>query len=618
MPSSGKMPHLLAGAGDSWKVDTPSAFEEFFLRDNEIQTGWFVSFHQHPKLGAGWLAYRNPIKTLVAWELNEVIALLDSIDQDSKAGLIAAGFVGFDAAAAFDPALTAHRLTTVPLACFHVYDEQPRFYKEVLCTRCADELPIDWRPEMDRDVFLAKCEQVRKHLANGDTYQVNLSFRLHGDLHSDLASVFANLAAEDPPPYASLFLSEHVQVASLSPELFFERSGPKLRCCPMKGTAPLGNSPAETAANAEKLHFSEKDRAENLMVLDMIRNDLGKIAEVGSVRATSIFEVEAFPTVLQMTSTVEAITDRPLSQVFKALFPCASIVGAPKVSTMRIIGDLEMSPRGVYTGAIGTVGPGQEARFAVAIRTITAMPISRDISYGAGSGIVWDSVAEAEWRETMLKTEALHQSSPEWSLIETFRWPDSTESPIIERHLDRLAESARSLGVRFDRKAAIAKIEALASGPLRVRLLLNYLGEVTIESQPLSSPPTRIQASVAQTSVCSEDPSLRVKSNRRRLYNRHLQLNGGDEVLLWNERGEVTEFCKGNLVAKLDGKFITPPLVCGLLPGVLRSVLLESKEVIEEKIHLTSLSKAEDLFRINSLTGWVPVDLINHISPEKM
>ena len=604
------MPHLVTRGRDSWTVEPRSEFGEFFLRDDEIQHGWYVTFHQHPKFGDGWLAYRSPIKTLVAWEEAKVPPLLDSIERDSANGLTAAGFVSYDAAAAFDQALTARRLKTMPLACFHVYDEPPRFYKEILCTRTAEEQRIDWLPEMDREAFLSKCGTVKQHLGDGDTYQVNLSLRLRAKLPTKLASVFANLAAENPPPYACLFLSEHAQVASLSPELFFERSGSLLRCSPMKGTAPLGASPAETAANAEGLRRSEKNQAENLMVLDMIRNDLGKIAEVGSVRATSIFEVEAFPTVLQMTSTVEAKTDSSLRQVFDALFPCASIVGAPKVSTMEIIRELEDSPRGVYAGAIGTVGPGRVARFGVAIRTISGTSDSDEFTYGAGSGIVWDSVAEAEWRETMLKTEALHQFSPDWALFETFRWPDLAGSQVVDRHLDRLAESARKLAIPFDRGEAIDKLRELESAPLRVRLLLTYRGEIRIESQPLGPLPKLLRATVAATPVCSEDPSLRVKTNRRRIYDRHLLQGGADEVLLWNETRRVTEFCKGNVVVKLDGKFLTPPVECGLLPGVLRSILIESGEIHERVILLDQLAYAEEIYRINSLTGWVHVDLI--------
>lgn len=602
------MPQKPCKGADSWTVETHAEFEAFFLSDREIQSGWFVSFTQHPKFGAGWLAYRNPIKTLTAWELPEVAAILDEVGKEAEGGRFSAGFVSFDAAPAFDPAFVARRVKSSPLACFHIYEEPPRFYKEFLCSRPSDKLRIEWQPEIDRDAFLLKCGRVRQHLADGDTYQVNLSLRLYGDLDADLTSVFANLTAEDPPLYASLFMSDHTQVASLSPELFFERSGHKIRCRPMKGTAPLGSNPEETAANAKELEASEKNRAENLMIVDMIRNDLGRIAKIGSVKTTSIFAIEEHPTILQMTSTVEAEIDGSLRETFDALFPCASIVGAPKVETLKIIHEIEASPRGIYTGAIGTVGPG-EARFSVAIRTISGQPGSSSRSYGAGSGIVWDSEPEAEWEETLLKTAALHQSSIEWELLETFRWPDP--QGLFPRHLNRMARSARQLGIAFTPAPALRMVEALPHGPgLRVRLLLNRRGGLRIETVPFVPPPDVIQAKIAVDPISSADPSLRIKSTRRGVYNRRLGAVGTDEVLLWNENREATEFSKGNLVVKREGKFLTPPVQCGLLPGVLREKLLESGAIQEKRILIEDLLPADELYRINSLTGWVRVELI--------
>jgi para-aminobenzoate synthetase/4-amino-4-deoxychorismate lyase len=572
-------------------------FESYFLEDRLIGDGWFVTLTQHPRFGQGWLAFKDPIQTLTAWTVDEVRPILNQVAQSPQA----AGFVAYDASLAFDPAFTVQTLPGQPLACFHIYNQPPVFYKELVATQSAPT--PDWQPEIDKIQFLAQCARIREHLAAGDTYQVNFSFRLHAQSQTPLAALFASLVSDDPPPYASLFLSEHAQVASLSPELFFELEGGRIRCQPMKGTAPVG------PGNAERLRNSEKDRAENLMVVDMIRNDLGRAAEVGSVRTTSLFDVEAFPTVLQMTSTVEAKLNGNVADAFDVLFPCASIVGAPKVSTMGIIRNLETSPRGVYTGAIGFVGPERSARFAVAIRTIAAD--GPQLSYGAGSGIVWDSDPESEWRETMLKTDALRRQSPEWALFETFRWPDRPELPLVELHLSRLTRSAQEFGIPFDPNTARAKLEDLGDETFRVRLSLRRSGELDLHSDPYHVP-TQLEGRLAPEPVCSEDPSLRHKTNRRRIYDRALRLTGADEALLWNERGEATEFCKGNLAVRLSDRLITPPAESGLLPGVLRGHLLCTGQIEEGVVKLEDIISAE-IFRINSLTGWVRVHLLDLI-----
>ena len=569
-------------------------FGGYLLEDREIGGGWFVSAAEDPRFGGGWLAFREPVETRWADTADELVALLKHVAQETERGRYATGFVSFDGAPAFDHAFVAHRNASVPLAGFHIYDKPPVFYKELLSTRPQTE--IRWMPEVGRDWFLDRCARIKHHLEVGDTYQVNLSFRLNAVTGASLPSVFTRLVGDEPPPYASLFLSDRIQVASLSPELFFEMQNGRIRCRPMKGTAPLG------PGNADRLRNSEKDRAENLMIVDMIRNDLGRIAETGSVRTTSLFDVEPYSTVLQMTSTVEASFGGSVPELFGALFPCASIVGAPKVKTMEIIRDLEMSPRGVYSGAIGFACPSKEARFAVAIRTITEA--GGKWEYGAGSGIVWDSDPEAEWQETLLKTAVLKTSSQDWGLFETF----NRAGGLLERHLDRMEQSAMELGIRLDRVRARELVESMEEKPLRVKLTLFADGRLSIDAAEFSVP-EKLEAKLARRSVCSADPSLRHKTNRRRIYERALRESGVEEALLWNERGEATEFCRGNLVADINGRLITPPFESGLLPGVLRAVLLERGEIEEGLILVSDLDQASAIHRINSLTGWVPIEL---------
>jgi para-aminobenzoate synthetase/4-amino-4-deoxychorismate lyase len=393
--------------------------------------------------------------------------------------------------------------------------------------------------------------------------------------------------------------------------LFFAQSNGMVTCKPMKGTAPLGATAAETQANAEALKSSEKNRAENLMVVDMIRNDLGRVAEVGTVRTPALFDVEQLSTVLQMTSTVQAKFGGSVREIFDALFPCASIVGAPKVSTMRIIRDLEDAPRGVYTGAIGCLGPNRSSRFSVAIRTVSQRP-GETMRYGVGSGVVWDSSSEDEWAENALKTAVLNRTSTEFGLFETLHWPLLHDGELLELHLNRISKAAAELGISFEPEAAealLCKTLSEIAEPTRVKLTLWADGRITVSHLPCGPTPELLTFSIARSPISAYDPLLRIKSTRRKVYERHLQSGSADEVLLWNDRGEISEFCKGNVVVKIGDELVTPPIQSGLLGGVYREWLLRKGEIREQVICLSEISHAAEVFRINGLTGRVPAKL---------
>ncbi len=544
---------------------------------------------------------------MTAWRLDEVRDLLAEV---AASGGYAAGFVAYGASPAFDPALVALPADGEPLASFHFFEKPPRFYKEL---ESAWGAKLEWTPDIDSDCFAAQFAQIKMLIGQGVTYQVNFTFRLNSSSKMDLARLFSQLAADEPPPFASLFRSPKFSIASLSPEMFFEWHGSQVRCRPMKGTAPRQATRELDAIQSEALRSSVKDRAENLMVVDMIRNDLGRIAKVGSVSVPALFEVESYPTVLQMTSTVEAEFGGGLCELFTALFPCASVVGAPKVSTMGEISRLESSPRGVYTGAIGWVAPGSRAKFSVAIRTITDMKDRDSLSYGVGSGIVWDSDFESEWRECLLKGEALRRPSQPWGLLETLRWSKAEGYWLLDHHVARLERSARELGVLLDPGKVLDELMRSADRfeeDTRVRLIVFRDGRVEVSGTELAESPSEIQARLALQPVSSHDPALRHKTNRREFYERCVDHSGVDEALLWNERGEATEFCNGNLVALIDGRMVTPPVECGLLEGTMRAELLRLGEVKEEVVVLEDLSRAEKLFRINSVRGWQRVRLL--------
>lgn len=596
----------MAGCGEeSIRTSCAPGLTDYFLDIERVKRGCFITRFPHAEYGDGWLLFENPADTLTAGDLDDVVPVLQRVEAACQQGSYSAGWVAYGAAPAFDSALATHP-GNGPLATFHVYKSPPQFFKEIHAEE--NPGPLCWIREMDSDEFQSKCGVIRDKLAEGESYQVNFTFRLRAEGISDLPVRWAWLTAADPPPYASLLWSEESIIASLSPELFFESLSGRMRCRPMKGTMRIGTGPAETRRRSAELASSPKERAENLMIVDMIRNDLGRIAEPGSVATTSLFDVDAHQGVLQMTSTVEAECKQPISEIFEALFPCASIVGAPKVQTSQIIRELEVSPRGVYSGAVGLILPGGDARFSVAIRTLSQFGAG-SVQYGAGSGIVWDSEPDREWQETLLKTEVLNSNSPEWALIETFRWPERPDLPLVQWHLDRLQVSAREFEIPFSRCDAKALLEELDGCPRRIRLRLNLRGEVHLDAEPLPTPPVQLCARFAKGPVHSADPSLRIKTNRRQLYDRALNEVGLEEAVLWNERGEVTEFAKGNLVAEIDGRLATPPGGSGLLPGIYRRHLLESGACVESLITREDVKRATRIFRVSSLMGMLPVSL---------
>ncbi|HZY40371.1 MAG TPA: chorismate-binding protein, partial [Anaerolineae bacterium] len=405
-------------------------------------------------------------------------------------------------------------------------------------------------------------------------------------------------------------------------ELFFQLSGRTLASKPMKGTAARGRTLAEDHAQADWLHHSAKNRAENVMIVDMIRNDLGRIAEIGSVRVPILFEVERYPTVLQMTSTVTAQlaaaqTDAPLTNIMTALFPCASITGAPKVRTMQIIADLETTPRGVYTGCIGYVSPQCEAQFNVAIRTVT---INRDMGqaeYGVGGGIVWDSDAADEWRECEIKTRVLTQLAHPCDLIESILWTPDGSYCLLDRHLARLAESAEYFNSPIDLPAIQDQLAALGAtlspAAHKVRVSVTQRGHVSIAATPLSEiplPPV-MRVKLAAQPIDSGNVFLYHKTTRRDVYEAARATQSDcDDVILWNERGEITESTIANVVVGLNGKRYTSPIDCGLLPGTFRADLIERGLIHERVISKEELFAATHVWLINSVRGWLECQLI--------
>jgi para-aminobenzoate synthetase/4-amino-4-deoxychorismate lyase len=578
------------------------------------------------------LVYSAPRTVLSARQFEEVRPALAAAERALDEGLHVAGYVAYEAAPAFDPALRVRPGCALPLLWFGLFDGPEETAPPPGATNALSSSAFDWQLDVLPGEHAAAVAAVRDAIAEGLTYQVNLTARLRARLGDgasrDAGVLYETLRAAQGGGYAALLdLGRHV-VASVSPELFFRVDAGRVTTRPMKGTRPRGRWPAEDEALARDLAGSAKDRAENVMIVDLLRNDLGRVCETGSVRSTDLFRVERYRTVWQLTSTVagELRAGTGLTELLAALFPCGSVTGAPKVSTMEIIARLERSPRGVYCGAIGLVRPGGDAIFSVPIRTLWIDRHARRAEYGVGGGIVWDSDAADEHAELLAKARVLHTAAPPSALRETLAC-EQGHLPRRERHLERLRGSAEYWDIPLDVQAARRALARAAAecpaGRALVRLTLARGGAVRVESSALGTTgtaqptpaPDRTRrtrpVALANAPVDSTDVLLFHKTTSRGVYEaaRAAASAGLFDVLLHNERGEVTEFTRGNVVAELDGRRITPPLDCGLLPGCLREELLEKDLVAEGLLRVDDLPRVRRLWFVNSARGWIEVAL---------
>jgi len=373
----------------------------------------------------------------------------------------------------------------------------------------------------------------------------------------------------------------------------------------MKGTARRGRTAAEDAAVVDVLRRSRKERAENVMIVDMVRNDLGRIARTGSVEVLRLFEAEKYPTVWQMISDVACDSTASLDEIMAAMFPSASITGAPKPRTMEIIAELEDRPRGIYTGTIGYVAPNGDATFNVAIRTALVDTARGSLAFGVGSGVVWDSGGAAEYEECLLKGGVL-MAAPDFELLETLAWAPDDGYALLDVHLRRLAQSARYFDVAYQEaavRAALDRAVAGATSAQRVRLLVSEAGGARADSTPLVPGVEPVRVRLARTPIDSADRFLFHKTTRRDSYDSRVEPDV-DDVLLWNERRELTESTIANIVLELDGVLVTPPVDAGLLAGSFRAGLLEDGQVVERTVPVDDLTRATGLWLVNSVRGW--------------
>ena len=566
-----------------------------------------------------WLLFADPIHVIQARSIHDVLPALQRVEHlVTSQGLYAAGFIAYEAAPAFDSALRVRPADGMPLVWFGIY-ASPRIVVPPQGSAATYHVG-EWQPTVAREEYNTVIAQIKEYIARGDTYQVNYTLRLRAPFSGDPYAFWANLVKAQGARYAAYVDIGRYVVCSASPELFFSLQGSRLVSRPMKGTAPRGVRLEDDLRLRNRLYHSEKERAENVMIVDMVRNDMGRIAVTGSVRVPALFEVERYPTVWQMTSTVEARTHAPVPDILRALFPCASITGAPKVRTMEIIAKLESTPRGVYTGAIGFIAPSRRAQFNVAIRTVVIDRESGTAEYGVGGGIVWDSLPEQEYREYHTKARVLTTSWPDFQLLESLLWEPGRGYFLLDPHLKRLAASAEYFGFPFDRalvqellRAAVLEVPAV---PHKVRLLLSAQGDLHVEARPLSSSqnarPWRV--ALAPQPVVPDSPFLYHKTTYRDVYEAARKARPRhDDVLLWNTRGELTESTIANIAVRLGGVWFTPPVSSGLLPGTFREWLLRQGHIQERVIYLEDLRRAEGLALINSVRRWIPATLTEEV-----
>ena len=568
--------------------------------------------------------FLNPVRVFRVETPDELPELFRAIDSASSEGLYAAGYLGYECGYHFEPAAlaTTERVgdPSTPVAWFGFYRDPIIF--DHASGEFNRDLPLPDLPagnafaleavpqlEISAEIYLKQVQRVKQLIERGDTYQVSLTTRLLLAAPENAAAMFTHMMASQPVEFGAFLNLGPMQILSASPELFFRRDGDRIEVRPMKGTVRRGRTTEEDVQHARWLRADEKNRSENVMIVDLLRNDLGRICKAGSVKVEDLFTIERYPTVLQMISTVRGVLRDPISDydLFRALFPSGSIVGAPKIRTMQIVREIERRSRGVYTGSIGFIAPDRKATFSVAIRTVVLQNGMAEM--GVGSGIVYDSDPLAEYDECRSKAGFLANSTIDMQLIETMLWDSRYE--FLEEHLARLAASAEYFDYRLDldrvRSALDREAAKFQTGERwRVRLLLGANASSEVTARMLTEEQELVDVVIAAQPTSSDDVFLRHKTTRRKVYDEAHALarsRGFADAIFRNERAEITEGAIHNIIVVKGGAWKTPPLSSGVLPGIFRDLLIRRGEVLEEVINADDLFGADEVYLCNSVRG---------------
>lgn len=589
----------------------------------------FVLLDNNSGSGPPSLLFSEPIDIISASTPEDVPSAMQRIEAGVASGLHAAGFFAYELGYVLEPKLRPllPEKRNVPLLWIGLYQAPLEMtsaeVEHWLATHTRSgsfrftDVSLSWS-EAD---YLQRFTEVIEKIRAGDIYQLNLTFKSRFRLSGSPLTFFLDLRQKQRVAYGGIVDTGEVTVLSASPELFIEQDGRTIFTRPMKGTAPRAGTEEADAEARRELSADVKQRAENLMIVDLMRNDIGRISEIGSVEVTDLFTVETFKTLHQMTSGVRATLNEGIgvADLMRAIFPPGSVIGAPKIRAQELIRQLESEPRGVYCGAIGYISPKGRALFNVAIRTPVIFR-NGDGEMGIGSGVVFDSQGPKEYAECLLKMKFLTDPVKRFDLIETLLFdPAEGGFVLLERHIERLATSARYFAFVYDEEAARRALDNAVAGDngrQRVRLLLSENGELTVTTTPLSAsdPKAVMRFAVSSSRVDSADLFLFHKTTRRELYDRERQEYADrlkvDEVVYFNERGELTEGSFTNIFIEKNGELLTPSLSSGLLPGTLRAELIAEKRAREEVLTLADLQGADAVYLGNSVRGLVRAERI--------
>jgi len=571
----------------------------------------------------------DPVDQIEAFSAADVPGAFERIERYAQSHYLA-GFFSYELGYPLDPFWGASGRSERPLIRLGVFDRAITFDHRT--GHCSDTdffqhdeyqrpysvtgLALDC-PESD---YGNRIQRIKRHIEAGDTYQVNFTSKYTFIFDGCPYTLYRDLTRQQEVAYNAFIKFDGSYILSISPELFFRRDGQTVTTKPMKGTMPRGRNLREDERQIRKLASDRKNQSENVMIVDLLRNDLGRVSQTGSVRVTELFSVERFNTLLQMTSTIEGELRTGISwhQLFQSIFPCGSVTGAPKLRTMQIIRELEASPRGVYTGAIGFIAPGARAVFNVPIRTLTLTGSSGEM--GVGSGVIYDSEAAQEYQECRLKAQFLVEQVPQFSLIESILWDGSYRS--LPAHLRRLRDSARYFDFDFDEKVILRQLQAFAetlphATRQKVRLLLHKDGRVSLEHTELTRPGAPGGAvTISEKRTSSLNRFLFHKTTNRAFYEREREKalrDGFCEVLFLNEKGQITEGAISNIFIRKGDAYFTPPVECGLLNGIFRQQFLNrTQNAFEQILYPTDLAAADEIFLTNAVRGMTRVHLSRH------
>ncbi|MFC0302077.1 chorismate-binding protein [Virgibacillus soli] len=574
----------------------PVCYFEFPNRENKIQP----------------VCFSNPHEVVIARTPEQILPSLERIQQAMKEGYYAAGYMAYEASFAFHSQIKISQIqpTVEPLLWFGLFTEPG----DLPTHRKTSFAITDWQPKIPFDTYSKNFDKVMQYIHDHKTNQVNYTIRLGAHFVGDDFAYFRQLTQSQLANYTCYLKTDERRILSASPELFFKIQDGKMITRPMAGTAKRGKTKAEDEASYAWLQQSDKNKLENKLTVELLKHDLNKVSKHGSVTATSLFDIETYPTVYQMTSTVEGELreDASIIDIFRALFPSGSITGNPKGQTMDIIAEVESSPRGVYCGAIGFISPDGNMTFNVPIRTVVIQEDTGEAEYGVGGGITINSNVNEEYEEILTKAAVLEQNKQDFQLLESLRLEKGTYF-LIDNHMNRLLQSADYFNYQVSRDTIENSLLNYAKknkeNTMKVRLLVSHHGDVSVEGEVIS-PITEVKkVTVARKSIQKHEIFLRHKTTNRDLYDRfkseHPTLF---DVLLWNEHGEITEFTMGNIVVEMDGNYYTPKLDSGLLPGTYREYLLARGEIEEKRLTIQDLEMCSKVWFINSVRKWVEVE----------